>query len=274
MSKSMSMKWGVRMGRLAAQVESAVVHPGEVVLWSLAQAGICLKTSAGRIIYLDAYLSDCCERLFQFPRLVPAPITPEEVHAHLWLSTHAHEDHLDPDVLPVIARDPAVRFIGSRACAPIYAEAGINTDRYHTLAPGETWQDGELAIRAIYADHGDLAPDAIGLLLEVEGMRLYHTGDTGYRPAEILASLAVPVDLMLAPINGAFGNLTEREACELFAAVRPRLAIGCHAGMFAAQGGDPALFLEYAQTLPPEVPARVLAPGEMLRLTGAANTAN
>lgn len=249
----------------ADAIAAMSVAEDEIVLWSLGQAGFCLKTPTGRILYLDAYLSNCCDHLFGFRRMTLPPITAAEVRADYWLSTHSHADHLDIDALPVIARDPRVHFIGSPDCAEGYQACGLSTERYSLLATGDSYQDDNIAVRAIFADHGELAPAAVGLLITVGDISIYHAGDTALRTAEIFASLQTTVDIMLVPINGAFGNLDAHEACELVAQVQPRIAVGCHFWMFVEHGGDPAAFLQDGAQLPSPTRACVLAPGYMLR---------
>jgi L-ascorbate metabolism protein UlaG (beta-lactamase superfamily) len=36
-------------------------------------------------------------------------------------------------------------------------------------------------VTAVPAGHGDLAPDAAGVVVELGGARVYHAGDTAYR---------------------------------------------------------------------------------------------
>ena len=74
----------------------AEVPSDSLGLWWLGQAGFVFKTPAGKIVYLDPYLSDAVERLFGFKRLSLPPIAAEEVRADLVVLTHEHADHLDP----------------------------------------------------------------------------------------------------------------------------------------------------------------------------------
>ena len=94
---------------------NADVPGGSLALWWLGQAGFAFKTAAGRIVYLDPYLSDAVERLHGFKRLSLPPLAAEEVRADLVVLTHEHADHLDPDALPIIARNnPVVPVCGAR----------------------------------------------------------------------------------------------------------------------------------------------------------------
>jgi len=235
-----------------------------VALYYLAQAGFCVKTSAGTLVLMDPYFSDYCQREIGFKRMIPALLTPGDLAPDIVASTHAHPDHLDPDSLPLFAQCGGTYFVGAPDCRPAYQEANLPPERYVTLAAGETAQVKGVTFRAIYADHGDLAPDAVGLLLTVEGLTLYNAGDTGYAPERILASLHTSVDVMIAPINGAFGNLDARQACQLAAQVQPQVLIASHFWMFIEHGGDPAAFLTEAEKLPAGVTAVVMAPGEEL----------
>jgi len=250
------------MSRLANFIAHTPVQTEEIALFSLAQAGFCLTTAAGTRVIIDPYLSDCCATMFGFKRMIPAPLTPEEVQADLFLATHAHADHLDPEALPVYTRRTSTIFVAAADCREALSTAGVPNERMHILATGDGCTVRDINVHATYADHGDLAPQAIGLLLTVNGITIYHTGDTGYAPAPILASLHSSVDIMIAPINGQFGNLDARQACLLAAQVRPRLLIAAHFWMFIEHGGDPAIFRSEAEVLLPTTPALVLAPGE------------
>ena len=87
------------------------VPEGAIRLYWLGQAGFAFRTAAGKRIFLDPYLSDSCERLFGFKRLSLPALRPEEVEADWVILTHEHADHLDPDAIPVIARNnPNCRF--------------------------------------------------------------------------------------------------------------------------------------------------------------------
>jgi L-ascorbate 6-phosphate lactonase len=254
---------------LAERIDLLKVDKGEVALYYLAQAGFYIKT-ATRAIVIDAYLTDAVERLFNFKRMIPAVIRPEEIDADLWLSTHSHADHLDPDALPVIAKNKKTFFIGSPDCQELYRQNSIPEHRYHILKLNEECKADGISIKAIYADHGDLAPDAMGMLIDIGGIRVYHTGDTCFTPDKIKASLNSDVDIMIAPINGQYGNLNVFEACKLARIINPKILIASHFWMFLEHVGelgigDPSTFLKESANLPENIKAIVMAPGELLK---------
>ena len=252
--------------RLAERIAATHPNPGELAVFYLAQAGFYFKTAAGRTVCVDPYLGDCCERLFRFKRMVPAPMAMDELKTDVLVATHSHNDHLDPDLLDCVKRQSGTRFIGSPDCRPVYQAAGIADERVTLLATGESAALNGVAYRAVYADHGELAPDAVGVLMTLDGLTVYDTGDTGYCPDKIMDSLGdVAIDILIAPINPAFGNLGHENAVRLAARIRPRVVIGSHFGMFIEHGGDPGAFLEFAkQTLPGTVTPVIMAPGERL----------
>ena len=255
--------------KLTDRIVSTCPGPGELAVYYLAQAGFYFKTAAGKTVCIDPYLSDCCERLFAVKRMIPAPLAAKELRADFLVATHSHADHLDPDLLDLVKQEQKVRFVGSPDCQPVYRQAGIDDGRVTILAAGEgTTLDG-IGFRAVYADHGELAPEAGGFLMTLDGITVYDTGDTAYCPERLMESLGgVKVDILIAPINPAFGNLGPENAVRLAALLQPRVVIGSHFGMFVAHGGDPGAFLEYAkQTLPETVTPIVMAPGERLMYT-------
>jgi len=252
--------------RLMDRIVSTRPESGELAVFYLAQAGFYFKTAAGKTVCIDPYLGDCCESLFNFKRMVPAPMAMDELKTEILVATHSHNDHLDPDLIDCVKRYPETCFIGSPDCRSVYRSAGIDDERVTILAAGESAALNGVEFRAVYADHGELAPDAVGFLINLDGIRVYDTGDTAFCPERLIASLGtVKVDIMITPINSAYGNLGHENAVSLAALIQPRVLIGSHFGMFIEHGGDPGAFLAYAQqSLPETVTAIVMAPCEKM----------
>jgi L-ascorbate 6-phosphate lactonase len=256
------------MSNLASRIRAAEVAGASVELWWLGQAGFAFKTAAGKVIYVDPYLSDAVERLHGFKRLSLAPIAPEEVEADLLLMTHEHADHLDPDAVPVIARNnPGCRFAGPSGCLEGLAQAGIAADRIDVLQPGRAHDLGSVVVHTVAADHGDLSPSALSFLLDFGDVRVLLTGDTSLRLGLVQPLVDLQPDLVVPCINGVFGNMNHIDAAFLVQHARPRYAIPCHFWTFAEQGaGDPGGFLHACRQFCPDVAALVLKPGEPFTL--------
>ena len=160
------------MSQLATTIATRKVPQGSLALYWLCQAGFAFKTSAGQIVYIDPYFSEVVERLVGFKRMMASPIQTEEVVADLIICTHEHLDHMDTDALPALALKPRTHFAGPIECVRAFAGMGISSDRCHLLQEGKTIVVGGVEISAVYADHGDLAPDALGVVLDFAGIRV------------------------------------------------------------------------------------------------------
>ncbi len=254
--------------RLAHKIRDLVVEPGSLAIFWIAQAGFVYKTPGGKIIYIDPYLSNYVNRTlghlyYGFKRLTPTLIEPEEVQADLVACTHSHADHFDCDAIPVLARSPRLRFAAAPDCRLEFEKLGIPEERYDIVEPGKTLDFGEFNLTGAPADHGELAPDALGFILRVGEIRVWQVGDTAYRPDLWQDVFKQGIDVIIPPINGAFGNLDGVQAARLAHDARARLAIPCHFWMFAEHGGSPSQFLEACKEYKPEVQPLLMSQGEV-----------
>ena len=120
-----------------------------------------------------------------------------------------------------------------------------------------------VVIHTAPADHGDFSASALCLVLEVDGIRVFCTGDTAFRPNLHKPLADLQPDVLLACINGVFGNMNHIDAAMLVQSVKPRYAIPCHFWTFAEQGGgDPAGFVHACKHYCPETKPLLLRPGE------------
>jgi L-ascorbate 6-phosphate lactonase len=257
------------MSKLALQIKELRVDPGSLAIFWLAQAGFVYKTPGGTIVYVDAYLSDCVHRmlsdvLYGFKRIMPAPLDPEEVDADVVVCTHSHPDHFDYDAIPVLARNPKIHFVAAPDCRVEFEKLGMPEDRYTIIHEGETLTYGDVRLTGVYADHGDLAPEALGVMVQSGDIKVWQVADTAYRPDKWQDIFAAGVDVIMPPINGAYGNLDGVEAATLAHDAHARVAIPCHFWMFAEHGGSPAQFLDACKELAPEVRPHLMAQGELL----------
>ena len=108
----------------------------------------------------------------------------------------------------------------------------------------------------------------LGYVIETEGLRLYHTGDSlAYDGlAEELGQK--PFDVLFLPINGRDpargvpGNMTAAEAVDLAARVHPRYLVPHHYDMFTFNTVAIEVFEAEARRLPAGVEPRILRCGE------------
>ena len=255
------------MSELAAKIRETSVPEGSLAIFWISQAGFVYKTPGGAVIYVDPYLSNCVERLYRYKRIMGTPIEAEDVEADYVVSTHAHEDHLDIDAIPVLLRKPRTVFVGAPDCEEGYHAMGVPDSRFHILHVGEELGFDDFRLAGVYADHGELAPHALGIMLHVGPIRVWQVGDSAYRPERWQEVFAAGVDVIVPPINGAFGNLDAREAAQLAGQSGAKVAIPCHFWMFAEHNGNPGAFLDACRQYAPGVQPRLMTQGERFMFT-------
>ncbi len=252
------------MDEFAQRVRERHVQEGSLAIYWLSQAGFVFKSSQNRVVYVDPYFSEVVERAFGFKRMMACPIAAEEVEEDLIVCTHEHLDHMDTDALPVIARKAHTEFAGPIECVKNFTAMGIPESRCHLLEEGKKSVVAGITVNGVYADHGEFAPDAIGVVLDFDGIRIYHTGDTAFRPNEFAPVIEMRPDVLIPCINGRYGNMDAMEAARLAGLVHPQIVIASHFWMFVEHDGDPGKFLKACSQLAPGVQALVMKPGEEL----------
>jgi L-ascorbate 6-phosphate lactonase len=268
------------MATLAQTIAATDVKEGTVMAWWLGGTGFVLKTSAGTQLYIDPYFSNCVAQIFGVERAFPPPIPVGEAAPDLLVATHWHEDHLDPEGLPILARHSQTQFLGPPSCRSRLLGWLIPSDRVTAISEGESHTFRDITIRAVPARHvagipGWETPDAIGLLIETEGLRIYHTGDTEYdlRLRSLSYDSERPIDAMLTVINGAGGNMNVHEAALLAWQINPGLIIPMHHILWKGFSGgeqatlDPALLADTYRRLGGTGRVAALAVGEGVEIS-------
>ena len=246
---------------LAKEIKETKVTKN-VTIWWMAQAGFVFKTKTGKVIYLDTYLSDCVERLCDFVRISAAPIDYNDVECDVVLNSHEHPDHLDVDALPVIAKNnPGCVFAGAKSCKDPYKEFDIEESRQIIMEPNKCYEFDGVKVYTCRSDHGELAPDALSLLLDFDGFKVLFTGDTAFRPEWIKPLADMKPDVLLPCINGAFGNLNSFYAAAYTEIIKPKVSIPCHHWMFAEHGGNPAEYKAECAAICPDTEVILARPG-------------
>ncbi len=255
------------MENLVKRIQETRPTPGSLAIFWLGQAGFAFKTPAGKIVYTDPYFTDYVQRVLPeyglaFKRVMPKLVEADEADADYIVSTHAHQDHLDVDALPALLKNPRIQFYGSPDCRPLYLESGVPESRFTIYHKGETFDLGDFTLTGVYADHGAATPDALGVLFNFGGIKVWQVGDTAYRPDMWQDMFNENVDIILPPINGAFGNLNGTEAAGLAHDAHAKVVIPCHYWMFAQHLGSPLEFLDACKQLAPEVQVMLMTQGE------------
>lgn len=247
----------------AVRISSLRVGEGKLGVFFMGQAGVVLKAPDNTLLAVDLYLSDCCERYFGFKRLMPKLIGTDDLRFDYVCCTHAHFDHFDPDAVPQLLAHGA-KLYAACDCKAECERLGIK--EMTELVCGNTYTAGCFQITAVACDHGPDTPHAVGLYIRCGDKSVYIAGDTCFRADIAEAMSGMPIDLMFAPINGAYGNLNEETGAAFFGIVSPKLCVPCHFWNFAEHGGDPGRFARIMQEQYPSLRYRLMTPGEEILL--------
>lgn len=208
-----------------------------------------MKSRNGQLLGIDLYLSECVERIegeMGFKRLLPKILSPFGLVFDCIITTHPHFDHFDMDAVPELMSNKKTYLYASRECEREVRRLRMsNNERIIYVQPDDRYINGDYELDFVFCDHGSAAPDAVGVIITVDGKKIYMTGDTAFSPESVKGVMGKgPFDIMIGPINGAYGNMNEQDFTEFSNALKPGLTIPCHYGMFAAHGGDPGLFIK------------------------------
>ena len=217
------------------------VPESSLAVWWLGQASFIVKSPSGIIAAIDPYLSNSCksggEKMgLNFDRLVEPPLSPEDmVGIDLYVLTHSHQDHLDPETLaPYRQAGGEGPYVAPPETVEKLKEAGVPESEIIMVWPNKTYKKDDLNIRATFAiPYGPDDLTHVGYLISADnGPTFYFTGDTSYD--EILGRSIGEhkPDVMFTVINGVFRNMGPAEAALLAKEVNPTFVIPYHYDLF------------------------------------------
>lgn len=243
---------------------------GTTHLFSVGQAGFILKSQKGETLGIDLYLSECVEQVEGhdgYHRLMPQIVSPKDLELDVVIATHFHRDHFDIDAMQDIMSNGKTRLFCAYDCKEDVRKLGLDEKRVTYVKPHDQYQVGDFDIRFINSDHGDGAPLEVGVIVTVDGKHVLEVGDTSLHldwKDEYLS--AGQIDVLIAPINGAYGNLNEQEQVTLTSELHPKLTVPCHFGMFASHGGNAGLWRELVTEQLPKQKYKLFTMGEGIEI--------
>ncbi len=234
------------MTNIAKQISDLTVSPRSMAIWFLGQNGWIVKSPGGALIAVDPYLSDAIKGRrpeLNTARQVPRPLAPEELKVDLFLCTHSHADHADPETIMGAHQAGTSVFAGPAEAEAVFERVGIPPERRRLSWPKCAFDIGDITVAGTFAlptDETDL--NHMGFVVSVRnGPRFYITGDTAPSPLIRAAKRHAP-HLMAVCINGGYGNLSHWQAAEFVRDIDPLIAFPCHFDMFADNSCPPHLF--------------------------------
>ncbi len=180
-----------------------------------------------KVIYIDPY------------RLKGGPL------ADLILITHEHADHASPADVEKIRKPETVIVTTATAAAKFSGDIRI-------VKPGDDLVVQGVSLRTLPAynlnkfrspgvPYHPKEAGHVGFLITVDGLRIYHAGDTDYIPE----MKGLTPDVALLPVSGTY-VMTAEEAAQAASAIGPKVAVPMHVGEGIGTLEDAARFKEKA----------------------------
>ncbi len=163
------------------------------------------------------------------------PPTPEK--ADIILVTHEHYDHCAVDNIKKLFGKGTV-IVATEDCISKLKEFEIKA-----VKPGDKIEVKGIKIEAVPAyninkSFHTKASNWVGYVIEIEGVRIYHAGDTDFIPE--MKELK-DIDIALMPVGGTY-TMNAEEAAEAVNTFKPKIAIPMHYGSIVGSREDAEKF--------------------------------
>ncbi|RLI96571.1 MAG: MBL fold metallo-hydrolase [Candidatus Aenigmatarchaeota archaeon] len=179
------------------------------------------KISDKLVIYIDPYV---------------LPAEPEK--ADLIFVTHEHYDHCAVDNIKKLVKEDTQVVITEDCIAKL---SGLKT---FPVVPGKSYEIKGIKFETVPAYNLNKAfhtkaSNWVGYIIEIDGVRIYHAGDTDFIPE----MKELKVDVALMPVGGTY-TMNAEEAAEAVNSFKPKVAIPMHYGKIVGSKADAEKFKE------------------------------
>jgi L-ascorbate metabolism protein UlaG (beta-lactamase superfamily) len=180
--------------------------------------------------------------------------------------THGHGDHLGD--VPEIAKNTGALIVSNFEIANYFGAKGLESHPLH-IGGGRQFPFGH--VKLTIAHHGSSGPDGeylgnpAGVVLTVDGKRIYHAGDTGlFLDMQLIGEMYGPLDVAILPIGDNF-TMGIDDAVKAVEFLKAKMTIPMHYNTFPVVECDPAEFTAKVATAGGR--AKVVAPGESYEIS-------
>ena len=218
-----------------------------------------------------AFLIEGSKRVVVDPFITGNPLSPvkvEDIKADLVAVTHGHGDHLGDAV--EIAKNNDVPIVCIHELSRVLAKKGVEAVGMNIGGTAKVNSVKVTMVKAVHSadvEENDTiisAGDAAGFVIEVDGVRIYHCGDTDvFLDMQLIGELYKP-DVMLVPI-GDWYTMGIEGAVKAVELVKPKVAIPMHYNTFPVIEKNPEEFKKAVEKKL-NVKVVILKPGEFYEL--------
>lgn len=171
----------------------------------------------------------------------PYKIKDGAAKADIILVTHDHFDHNSAEDIQKIKKE------GTIVVAPANVAKKIK-GTVKAVAPGQSFEIGGVKIETVPAyninkNFHQKKEGWVGYIVTVDGIRIYHSGDTDYIPE--MDNLKV--DIALVCVGGTY-TMTADEAAQAVNSFKPKVAVPMHYNTIVGTAADAERFKELCKT--------------------------
>ncbi|MBW2060550.1 MAG: MBL fold metallo-hydrolase [Deltaproteobacteria bacterium] len=155
--------------------------------------------------------------------------------ADLIFITHEHFDHCSPEDVAKITKDDTVVITEPDSAKKLSGNVKV-------LKPGESTEVAGVKVQALpsYNVDKDFHPQAnnwLGFIVELDGVKIYHTGD-----ADLIPEMqGLEVDIALIPVSGTY-VMDADQGVEAARTIKPKIAVPMHYGAIVGSEADAEKF--------------------------------
>jgi L-ascorbate metabolism protein UlaG (beta-lactamase superfamily) len=153
--------------------------------------------------------------------------------ADLILVTHSHGDHFSTGTITTLAK-PGTLFVGPSECQTGMTAIG-GAGNYSLVAPGDSVNLAGFPINVVYAyNNNHFTPTSVGYILIVNGIRVYHAGDTKRIPE----MTDYNADIAFLPLGPTYTMASVASAADAARDTGAEIVVPIHYGSGASEGKD------------------------------------
>jgi L-ascorbate metabolism protein UlaG (beta-lactamase superfamily) len=165
--------------------------------------------------------------------------------ADVILITHSHYDHCSPKDIAKVSTPNTVIITVADCQSKL---SGISAKQVVLVEPGKSVSLGHERVLAVpaYNINKQFHPklnDWVGFIVEMDGVKVYHAGDTDLIPE----MNTIEADIALLPVGGTYTMNAREAALATKTFKKCRMAIPIHYGSIVGTGSDAETFKENAK---------------------------